>query len=102
MRKKALYLWIVIFVLNAADMGLTFYGLQKGAITEGNPLMLFFLKKGIAEALIFKYAGVIILLPLILFMTKVTKLIYTMLWIVAGVLGIVLLMHAHWLFLFFT
>jgi len=102
-KKKVFVLWTVLLILSTLDIGLTLYGLRVNFISEGNPIMLYFLtEKGLTETLVFKYFGILMLLAAIILCKKISFFVYILICLAVGLLGIVVLMHIQWLILFFV
>ncbi|MCJ7786788.1 DUF5658 family protein [Patescibacteria group bacterium] len=100
-KKKVFVLWIVLLILSTLDIGLTLYGLRVNFISEGNPIMFYFLtEKGLAETFVFKYFGILMLLAAIILSKKISFFVYRLICVTVGLLGIVVSMHIQWLILF--
>jgi hypothetical protein len=96
---RKLLVFIIIYILTAADIIFTYVGLQKGTIKEANPIMNFFFSQWPLCTVI----GVLLVVAIILcFLYKIrckVKWLMQALTFVMALKFMVFLLHSYWLVL---
>lgn len=96
--KKFLWVWVLLFVLNTGDIAATVVGLEIGFIDESNPIMAYLFEKDMSTALAAKYAGLVMLLAIIVFATRhLSALIWYFMCFATAGLTVIVALHAYWI-----
>ncbi len=100
-KRKILLVWTVATTLIALDLGFTLYGMNLGILSEGNPIMLFYIEKGLLATFLFKSFKVFVIFATIFLLSEIPRFMYALMYFTVAAFGAVNLLHFYGFALYF-